>query len=145
MLTYLALLVTYPDPLVLGAEVPWLVMLGDAGGSGLVAFYAIVVLWTLVETSVGMLHAVTDRISVAREETGGARLTPRQAGLVSAGMLALAAVLSRLGIIALVARGYSILAYGFLLLFALPLLTVGVRRILRSEHQGVGPVSPDQR
>jgi uncharacterized membrane protein YkvI len=47
-------------------------------------------------------------------------------------MLLLAAALSRFGIIALVARGYGMLAYAFLVLFVLPLLTVGVWRIIRS-------------
>ena len=42
------------------------------------------------------------------------------------------AMLSRLGIIALVAKGYTLMAYGFLALFALPLLTYGVWRIVRA-------------
>ena len=59
-------------------------------------------------------------------------LTPRAAGLISVGLLASAAMLSQLGIIALVAQGYTLMAYGFLALFALPLLTVGVARIYRA-------------
>jgi len=132
LLTYLAVMVFYPDPAVLGAEVPWLVMLDRVGGGWLTAFYAVVVFWTLVETSVGFIHAVIDRIAVARSETGRVPLTSRQIALISGGLLLLAAMLSRFGIIALVARGYTLMAYGFLLLFVLPLLTVGVRRIVRS-------------
>lgn len=132
VLTWLAILAFWPDDAVLGAEVPWLVMLGRVGGDWLVAFYAVVVLWTLVETSVGMIHAVTDRISAARIEAGGTPLDPRQAAGITAGLLIAAAVLSRLGIIALVAQGYTLMAYGFLALFALPLLTVGLARIVRS-------------
>lgn len=130
LLTYLAVMVFYPDPEVLDAEVPWLVMLDRVGGGWLVAFYAVVVFWTLVETSVGFIHAVIDRIAVARSETGRTPLTGRQIALISAGILLLAALLSRFGIIALVAQGYSLLAYAFLALFVAPLLTVGVRRIL---------------
>jgi uncharacterized membrane protein YkvI len=130
LLTYAAVMGFFPDPEILGAEVPWLVMLGRTAG-GLVGVYAIVVLWTLVETSVGMIHAVTDRMSAVRLETGRAPLTSGQAGAVAAGILVAAALLSRLGIIALVAQGYGYLAYGFLLLFALPLLTRGVARIVR--------------
>ena len=47
-------------------------------------------------------------------------------------VLTLAALLSRLGLIDLVASGYTAMAYGFLLLFALPLLPVGVVRIHRA-------------
>ena len=132
VLTYVAVLGFYPDTEVLGAEVPWLVMLDRAGGDWLVPIYAIVVLWTLIETSVGMIHAITDRISANLRELGRPALTSRQAGLLTAAVLVAAALLSRFGIIALVARGYTWMAYGFLALFALPLLTAGLFRIARS-------------
>jgi uncharacterized membrane protein YkvI len=129
LLTYLAVLGFYPDPTVLGAEVPWLVMLERTGGGWLVGLFAVVVLWTLVETSVGMIHAITDRISANLRELDRAPLTGVQAGAVTVAVLVAAALLSRFGIIALVAQGYSLLAYGFLALFAVPLLTYGVWRI----------------
>jgi uncharacterized membrane protein YkvI len=131
LLTYLAVLGFYPDPEVLGAQVPWLVMLEQTDGGWLVALFAVVVLWTLVETSVGMIHAITERISVNLVELGRAPLSSRQAGALTMVVLLAAALLSRVGLIALVAQGYTLMAYGFLALFALPLLTVGVRRILR--------------
>lgn len=137
LLTYLAVLGFYPDPEVLGAEVPWLVMLERINGGWLVWLYAIVVLWTLVETSVGMIHAITDRISANLRETGREPLTGRQAGAVTFAVLLVAALLSRLGIIALVAQGYTLMAYGFLALFALPLLTYGMWRVLRA-HDAPG-------
>lgn len=133
-LTYLAVLGFYPDPEVLGANVPWLVMLRRVGGGGLVAFYAGVILWTLVETSVGMIHAIIDRISVNRIEGGGTALTSTQSAAITVGFLVATAILSQLGLIALVAQGYTAMAYGFLALFALPLLTVGVRRILSTKR-----------
>lgn len=131
LLTYLAVMAFYPAEAVLAAEVPWLVMLERVGGGWLVAAYAVVVLWTLVETAVGMIHAVLDRISVNLVEAGHAGLAPRQVASITAAILLVAALLSRLGIIALVAQGYTLMAYGFLLLFALPLSTVGVFRIVR--------------
>ena len=118
VLTYLALMGHYPDDSVLGAEVPWLQMLP----ASVVAIYAVVVLWTLVETSTGMIHAVLHRIGARRT------LSATQVAVITAGILILAAAMSRLGLIALVARGYGLLAYGFLLLFALPLV---VRCLLR--------------
>ena len=132
VLTFLAVLVFYPEPRILGASVPWLEMLQRTGGSWLIVFYALVVLWTLVETSVGSIHALIDRISVNRVEAGGEALEPWAAGLISVGLLSSAALLSQLGIIALVAQGYTLMAYGFLALFAAPLLTVGLVRIVRA-------------
>lgn len=141
LLTYLAVLGFYPDPEVLGAEVPWLVMLERINGGWLVGLFAVVVLWTLVETSVGMIHAITDRISANLREAGKDPLTGRQAGALTLAVLLVAALLSRLGIIALVAQGYTLMAYGFLTLFALPLLTYGMWRVLRSPNAPQGPAT----
>ena len=145
-LTYLCVLAFYPMPRVLDAPVPWLPMLAAAGGGGLVAVYGAVMGWTLLETSVGMIHAILDRADTALrrasvdgsepatpdgEESG---LSPLQRGLIGAGVLAGAALLSRVGIVALVAEGYTYMAYGFIALFALPLLTVGAWRVLAAEE-----------
>ena len=152
-LTYLCVLAFYPMPEVLDAPVPWLPMLTAAGGGALVALYGAVMGWTLLETSVGMIHAILDRADAALERTAGATsggrpgeerageppvaprgdgegagLSPLQRGLIGAGVLAGAALLSRVGIVALVAQGYTYMAYGFIALFAVPLLTVGAWR-----------------
>lgn len=132
VLTYVAILGFYPDPSVLEAPVPWLVMLRQTAGGAVVWIYAVVILWTLIETATGHIHAITDRISVNLEEIERPALTPVQAGTLSVAVLLLAAILSRLGLITLVAQGYSMMAYGFLLLFALPLLTVGLARMFRN-------------
>jgi len=43
-------------------------MLRKAGGAGLMGLYAVVVLWTLVKTSTGMIHAVLCRLDAHRKE-----------------------------------------------------------------------------
>ena len=138
-LTYLCLLAFYPDPAVLEAPVPWLRMLADVGGGAVVAVFGVVMGWTLLEASVGLLHALVDRIDrdLAGRWTGapgdqGGGLSRLQSGLLGAGILVAAALLSRFGIIALVARGYTLMGYLFIALFALPLLTVGTVRVLRA-------------
>ena len=118
VLTYLALMGHYTTGDVLLAEVPWLEMLPG----NLTAVYAVVILWTLVETSTGMLHAVIQRVDTHLYSTGRRRLTRVHTGLLTAAILVAAVACSRFGIIALVSRGYGTLAYGFLLLFAAPLL-----------------------
>ena len=132
VLTYLAVMSYYPSGPVLDAQVPWLAMLSGAGG--LVTVYAVVLLWTLVETSTGMIHAVLCRIDAHLEEARRKTLTRTQTGTLTVALLVGAVLLSRFGLIALVAKGYGALAYGFLILFALPLLTRGAFRILR-RHQ----------
>ncbi len=129
VLTYLAVMAFYPDARVLDANVPWLEMLRRVGGESLLAVYAFVIVWTLIETSTGMIHAIIDRIAVNLREVGRPPMTPARVGGLSVAVLSIAALLARFGLIELVARGYTAMAYGFLLLFALPLSTVGVYRI----------------
>ena len=136
LLTYVALMGFYPNEAVLSAEVPWLPMLESVGGPALIAFYGIVIGWTLVETSVGAIHAIIDRIDadLERIEAGVFEdvdgLTRLQSGAIGVGVLGGAVLLSRFGIIALVAQGYTIMAYLFIALFAIPTITIGVVRIL---------------
>ena len=123
----------YPDSGVVDAPVPWLVMLAGASGRWILPLYGIVIFWTLIETSTGMTHAIINRISVHLKELGRSELGRVQVAVITVTILGTAALLSRFGIIALVAHGYKAMAYGFLLLFALPLLTVGVRMLWKQK------------
>lgn len=138
-LTWLCLMGFYPDPEVFDAPVPWLPMLRSLDLPFLVGVFGLVMGWTLLETSVGLIHALLNRIDADLErldagplaDLGG--LTRLQSGLLGAGVLLGAALLSRVGIIALVSRGYTYMGYAFIALFALPLLTVGAWKVLRGE------------
>ncbi len=141
-LTWLCVLAFYPDPAVLDAPVPWLPMLEAVGGPWILVVFGVVAGWTLLETSVGLIHALVHRVDddlremAARLDDHGeapdAGLSRLQRGLLGAGILLLAMLLSRIGIITLVARGYSLMGYFFIALFALPLLTVGSWRVWRA-------------
>lgn len=139
LLTYLCLLGFYPSESVMGAEVPWLPMLNSVGGPLLIAFYGIVIGWTLVETAVGAIHAIIHRVDTDLEEIDVGRfsevdgLTRLQSGAIGVGILVVATLLSQFGIIALVAQGYTIMAYFFIALFAIPTLTVGIVRLINPD------------
>lgn len=129
-LTWLCLLAYHRSPGVFEAPVPWLLMLEDAGGGWLLVVFALVMGWTLLETSVGLIHALLDRVDRNLGRPGEAMSRPLR-GLLGALVLLVAAMLSQIGIIALVARGYTIMGYLFIALFALPLMTIGLARVLR--------------
>jgi uncharacterized membrane protein YkvI len=137
-LSYLALLAFYPAPEVLDAPVPWLPMLRTVGGPLLLGVFGVVMGWTLLETSVGLIHALLDRVDRDLKTLHGGRpaevrgLSRLQSGLLGAGILVAAALLSRVGIIALVSRGYTLMGYAFIVLFAIPLLTVGAWKVFRT-------------
>jgi hypothetical protein len=52
----------YPSESVMGASVPWFPVLKSVGGPAIIAFYGLVMGWTLIETSVGPIHALIDRL-----------------------------------------------------------------------------------
>lgn len=81
--------------------------------------------------------AVIDRIDAALADVGRRKLTRMQSALLAPGILIVAGGFSRVGLIDLIAKGYTAMAYGFLALVAFPLLTVGVYRIWkpRQEHR----------
>lgn len=86
----------------------------------------------LLESATGGIHAVNERIGVAYKKA-----TERQ--LSAAGRLAITCLLlvgsvflaTRFGLVALIAGGYRWLSYAILAIYVLPLLTFGVRQILR--------------
>lgn len=99
-------------------NLPWLALL-----------FQIVLFGTLIETGAGFVKAAADRFSV----TGGQYRTVRRAVITVlvtiAGMAA-----SSLGLTGLVSRGYGTVCWGFLLLYALPMLVRGRRMLNRRRH-----------
>jgi len=87
----------------------------------------------LVETSTGLIHAMIDRINTHRIERSSKSLTKSQKGAVAISTLVLAVLFAQVGIIDLIAKGYTFMAYCMIAVFALPMLTIGVLKILK--HQ----------
>lgn len=127
-LTYFSLLGFYPNEEVLGATVPWLEML-DGFPLIVIIIFGIVVGWTLVETASGMIHAFVDRLDSQIKDLANRELTDMQKGLIAVGTLILAVILAQVGIIDLISKGYTAMAYAMIAVFAIPLLTIGVYKI----------------
>lgn len=130
-LTYFAVMGFYPSKDVLGASVPWLVMMQGIAGPWVVAIFGVVVGWTLIETSTGIIHALVERINAGLEELGKPAFTPKQNAIITVVVLIMATVLAKVGIIGLIAKGYTAMAYGMIVVYALPLVTVGLYKVLK--------------
>lgn len=128
-LTYFAVMGFYPNADVLGASVPWLAMMQGIAGPGIVAVFGVVVGWTLIETSTGIIHGLLDRIDGALEEKNKPVLTGKQNAMVTVAVLITATIFAKVGIIGLIAKGYTYMAYAMIIVFLVPLLTVGVYKI----------------
>jgi uncharacterized membrane protein YkvI len=119
-LTYFSIMAYYPDKSVLESTVPWLQMLQEFNPV-LIVIFGIVVGWTLIETATGMIHAFISRIETEAKEKGKPLKKITKAYISLAALIA-SLILSRVGIIDLVAKGYTIMAYAMIAVYALPLL-----------------------
>lgn len=132
-LTWLSLLGFYTNPEVVNASVPWYEIMKIVGATWLRGFYVFAVFWTLVETGTGMIHSIVRRIEVQLEESKETKLSRKQEALLATVIIFVAIAMAKFGIIALVAKGYGTLAWVFFIVLFIPLVTVGVIRILNPE------------
>ena len=128
-LTFFAIMAFYPSAEVMDAPVPWLRML-QGFGPYLIVVFGVVVGWTLVETATGTIHAFIIRLNEDVKQSRGRSLKSWHKAGISFIALGLALVLSRVGIIDLIAKGYSFMAIGMILFFAVPLLYHGFKFII---------------
>ena len=130
-LTYFAVMCFYPNPDVLGASVPWLAMMQGTAGPVVIAIFGIVMGWTLIETSTGIIHAALERVNNGLKEAHKPPMTGKQRVILTIIVLVGSMVLSKVGIIDLIATVYNALSYAFLAIYVLPLITVGVYKIFK--------------
>jgi len=126
LLFFLAIVGQYPE--ILDAPVPANVLLEILGSRGFQVAFQIVLFGTLVETGAGLIHAFNERISNAK---AGA-LQPWVRPAVAVGLLGLGTFISRFGLIDLIARGYGTLTIGFIVVYVIPVLTIGVWKLRTS-------------
>jgi uncharacterized membrane protein YkvI len=124
---YVAMMGYYDE---IGAvALPSAFLLAKLGAPWFVWAFQIAVLFTLVDTGVAMLHAINERVAGVYEEQQ--RPMPRiLRPALSVGVMLLSVyVASAVGLVGLIAKGYGLLTYAFIVLLILPVLTVGVWRI----------------
>lgn len=141
-LTYFALMGFYPREEVFGATVPWLVMLGNQA-AWVVVIFGVIVGWTLIETATGMIYALIARLNQNLVDQDKPRMSRSWSGAIAVLILALSVLLARVGIIDLVGKGYTIMAYAMIAVFAVPLLVRGSYLIAtRQGHSFSKPGDP---
>ena len=87
----------------------------------------------LLESGTGAVHAINERLAGVWKTRRGAELGTKARGTVAAILLIICMfVADRVGLVALIANGYRALAVIFLAVYVVPLLTVGVYRLVRS-------------
>lgn len=141
LLFYLAIVGFYPE--IVERPAPVNLLLEELGARWFQIVYQIMLFGTLIESGIGMIHAVNERWAAFAAERGR-RFPDWARPVVAIGFLFAATLLARVGLTALIARGYGTLTWGFLLVFVLPILTLGVWKMQRGA-KGTTPdlISPE--
>ncbi|MBV7255295.1 hypothetical protein KCG44_00705 [Pacificimonas sp. WHA3] len=126
---YLGMSAYYPE--IADAPVPATYMLGALGVIWLSIIFKIMLYGTFVETGSGLIHAVNERIAINAKERGVelSRLIRPAVALI---LLVVSVFLAtKVGLIELVSKGYGLLTYAFILVYIIPIMTLGLYRITR--------------
>ncbi len=99
--------------------------------------FQIAVLLTLVDTGVAMLHAINERVAKAYEERQRPMPRTLRPALAVGVMVVSVYAASAVGLVALIAKGYGLLTYAFIVLLILPVLTVGIWTIRKLGPEAV--------
>jgi uncharacterized membrane protein YkvI len=130
MLIYISVLGYYPD--ILNEEIPSVYAFRNLDIPFLFITFQIVLYGTLIETGTALIHAVNERIQSAlkaRDKEMPRAYRPFIATL----FLLIAFGISSFGLVNLIAKGYGAISWGFLLVYLLPLLTIGTYKIITND------------
>lgn len=107
-------------------------LLGQLGSPAFHLLFQVMIFAALLESGTGAVHAVNERIAKAWHIRRGAVLgNPARLGIALFILTGCMLVADRVGLVALIATGYRALAYIFLTVYVLPLLTIGLVRLVR--------------
>jgi uncharacterized membrane protein YkvI len=101
--------------------------------------FQLMIFAALLESGTGAVHAINERIDHAWRRHHGVSLSHgMRLGIALATLAGCMLIAQRFGLVALIAKGYRALAIIFLLVYVLPLLTLGVSRLRHGAiRQGV--------
>ncbi|MBR2576461.1 MAG: hypothetical protein IKE40_04065 [Firmicutes bacterium] len=114
-----------------GAETPVTVLFDMLDMKWLYIIFEIVLFGTLIETGTGFIKAVADRLEAAAVRHGK-ELPKWGHPLIVVGMVLIGVLISIFGLLNLIVKGYGTSVWGFLIIYAIPMLTLGVYKIAKA-------------
>ncbi|MEM9421368.1 MAG: hypothetical protein AAF986_02485 [Pseudomonadota bacterium] len=126
---FIAMLAQYPD--IAEAAVPITTLLQSLNAVWFLVVFQIILFGTFIETGAGIVHSFNERIADAFAEKN---LTFPQWTRFAVAVVTLGAAVflaDAIGIIGLIAKGYGTLSYAFVAIVILPLLTLGLFKIVK--------------
>lgn len=130
ILFFVAMMAFYPS---IGAEtLPSDFLLRQMAVPGFHILFQLMIFAALLESGVGAIHAINERVSGVVEARGRPAIGMRARALIGTVVLVgCMFVAARVGLVDLIASGYRFLAWLFLATFVVPLITIGTWRLLR--------------
>jgi uncharacterized membrane protein YkvI len=136
ILFLIAIVAHYPG--ILPVEIPAVFAIQKMGIIAFLAVFQIVLVGTLIQTGTGFIHAVNERIQSSLQSRG--KELPRwMRPLFALVLLSCGFGLATFGIIALIAKGYGSLSWGALIVYFVPLMTIGLFKLIKRNRNPEKP------
>jgi uncharacterized membrane protein YkvI len=101
--------------------------------------FQIMIFAALLESGTGAVHAINERISSAWQARTHGPLSTRARGAVALALLVTCMLIAdRVGLVNLIANGYRALAYLLIAVYVVPLLSIGVWRLWKTDKSAWG-------
>ena len=127
LIMFLAMLSQYPN--IVSEAVPVNLILDKIEWSSFKLVFQVVLFGTFIETGVSMIHGFNERIvSVNRN------LDDKWRALIGIGLLIISIFIANaVGLISLIAKGYGFITWGYWIIFVIPVLTIGLKKVINNE------------
>lgn len=133
ILFFTAMMGFYPE--IIDSPLPSVFLAGKLGAPWFNLVFQLAVLWALLATGVGMIHAINERIAQhfkERDRAMSAGLRPA----VAVVLLTLSVfVADAIGIIGIIAQGYGLLTWVFVVVLVVPVLTKGLYTLWKTSQE----------
>ena len=127
LVMFIAMLSQFPQ--IISETVPVNLVLEKIGWSPFKIIFQIVLFGTFIETGVGLIHGFNERILSVKPD-----LLDSWRVMIGIFLLLISIFFAnQVGLIGLIAKGYGALTWGYWIIFVIPVVTIGMKKILRDE------------
>ncbi len=127
LVMFIAMLSQYP--LIISETVPINIILENIGWAPFKFMFQIVLFGTFIETGVGLIHGFNERILSVKPD-----LLDSWRAIIGIFLLLISIFFAnQIGLIGLIANGYGALTWGYWIIFVIPIITIGLKKILNDE------------
>jgi len=124
---FLAMLSEFPQ--IISETVPINIVLDKIGWVSFKLIFQIVLFGTFIETGVGLIHGFNERILSVKPN-----LKDSSRAIIGILILLISIfIANKIGLVGLIAKGYGALTWGYWIIFVIPIITIGFKKILKNE------------